>query len=69
MDASARRGAIYMSMGPSGAGKDTLLLGVRKALQSVGDTRVEVRAARASNMRRGLGEYAAASSPRAHHSS
>jgi len=33
--------AIYMSMGPSGAGKDTLLLGARDALKKSGDLRVE----------------------------
>ena len=32
--------ALYLSMGPSGAGKDTLLLGAREALQAAGDDRV-----------------------------
>ena len=33
--------ALYMTMGPSGAGKDTLLLGAREALAAAGDTSVE----------------------------
>lgn len=35
------RAAIYLTTGPSGAGKDTLLLGAREALVVAGDTSVE----------------------------
>ena len=33
--------AIYMSMGPSGAGKDTLLLGARNVLVAAGDMSID----------------------------
>jgi len=36
-----RAAAIYLSMGPSGAGKDTLLLGAREAFAKAGDDRVQ----------------------------
>lgn len=36
----AGRAAIFLAAGPSGAGKDTLLLGAREALAAVNDTSV-----------------------------
>ena len=33
--------ALYLAMGPSGAGKDTLLLGARAALAAAGDASVQ----------------------------
>lgn len=34
-------GALYLSSGPSGAGKDTLLLGAREHFNMEGDTSVQ----------------------------